>query len=224
VYCAGANYRDHIAEMARAAGDARPMDPRMQGNMPWHFIRPARSCVVADQARVERPAGCLKLDWEVELAVVIGETARHVPVDRALDHVAGYAIAIDLSARDLSRRPLVDRNSPFYYDWLAHKGFEGSCPLGPYMTLAGGIEDPQDLPIRLSVNGEVKQDSNTSEMIFSVAEQLSQISRFVTLHPGDVILTGTPAGVGAASGTFLQPGDVLTASIGGLGTLSATIA
>ncbi|HEY7241219.1 MAG TPA: fumarylacetoacetate hydrolase family protein, partial [Burkholderiales bacterium] len=183
IYCAGANYADHVEEMARAQNLPPPKDPRTLGLKPWFFLKPPRACVVGPLGRVARPRGSLKLDWEAELAAVIGRAARNVPVEKALDHVAGYTIANDLSARDLSRRAALPPGNPFYFDWTAHKGFEGSCPLGPWITPASEIPDPQRLTIRLWVNGALKQDSNSSRMIFSTAEQISHLSSLATLHP-----------------------------------------
>jgi len=218
IYCAGANYADHVAEMARAQNLPPPQDPRALGLKPWFFIKP-RTCVVGPRARVARPRGSQKLDWEAELAAVIGRPARNVPVEQALDYVAGYTIADDLSARDLSRRSALPPGNPFHFDWTAHKGFEGSCPLGPWITPAAEVPDPQRLAIRLWVNGVLKQDSNTSRMIFSTAEQISHLSSIATLHPGDLILTGTPAGVGSGRNEFLQPGDRVEIEIEALGRL-----
>jgi 2-keto-4-pentenoate hydratase/2-oxohepta-3-ene-1,7-dioic acid hydratase in catechol pathway len=219
IYCAGANYADHVEEMARAQKLPPPQDPRKLGLKPWFFMKPARACVVGPRARVARPRGSQKLDWEAELVAVIGKPARNVPVERALDHVAGYTIADDLSARDLSRRSALPPGNPFHFDWTAHKGFEGSCPLGPWITPAAEVPDPQRLAIRLWVNGALKQDSNTSRMIFSTAELISHLSSVATLHPGDLVLTGTPAGVGAGRNEFLQPGDRVEIEIEGLGRL-----
>jgi 2-keto-4-pentenoate hydratase/2-oxohepta-3-ene-1,7-dioic acid hydratase in catechol pathway len=218
IYCAGANYADHVAEMARAQNLPLPQDPRALGLKPWFFIKP-RTCVVGPRSRIARPRGSQKLDWEAELAAVIGRPARNVPAEKALDYVAGYTIADDLSARDLSRRNALPPGNPFHFDWTAHKGFEGSCPLGPWITLAAEVPHPQRLAIRLWVNGALKQDSNTSRMIFSTAEQVSHLSSITTLHPGDLILTGTPAGVGAGRNEFLQPGDRVEIEIEGLGRL-----
>jgi 2-keto-4-pentenoate hydratase/2-oxohepta-3-ene-1,7-dioic acid hydratase in catechol pathway len=223
IYCAGANYADHVAEMARAQNMPPPVDPRTLGLKPWFFIKPPRACVVGPGARVARPRGSQKLDWEAELVAVIGRPARDVSVKDALHHVAGYTIANDLSARDLSRRTQLPPGSPFHFDWTAHKGFEGSCPLGPWITPAAEIPDPQRLAIRLWVNGVLKQDSNTSQMIYSVADQISHISSLTTLHPGDIILTGTPAGVGTPRNEFLQPGDHVEVEIEGLGRLETWI-
>ncbi len=224
VYCAGANYSDHVIEMARLTNLPPDPDPRELGLKPWHFLKPSRSCVVASGATIRRPVGCQKLDWEAELVAVIGRTARDVSVADALRHVAGYTMANDLSARDLSRRHPLAAGSPFRFDWTGHKGFDGSCPLGPWITPAQQVKDPQNMSVKLWVNDIIKQDSNTSQMIFSVAEQIAHLSTLVTLHPGDIVLTGTPAGVGAARGEFLQPGDRVVVEIEGLGQLESHIA
>ena len=218
VYCAGANYHDHIAEMAKLRGTAVPPQ---DDHEPWHFIKPTRACVTGP-GPVQRPEGCSKLDWEAELAVVIGRKAHRISVADALSCVAGYTVANDLSARDLSRRAARSPDNPFYFDWLAHKGFDGSCPIGPWLTPAAGI-DPQNLRIQLAVNGVSKQDSNTSGMIFSVAEQIAHLSRRTTLLPGDIILTGTPAGVGSGRNEYLAPGDRVSVEVEGLGVLVNTI-
>jgi 2-keto-4-pentenoate hydratase/2-oxohepta-3-ene-1,7-dioic acid hydratase in catechol pathway len=222
IYCAGANYADHVAEMARTRNEPPPPDPRTLGLKPWFFIKP-RSCAVGSGARVARPPGCQKLDWEAELVAVIAKPTRNTSVENALDCVAGYTIANDLSARDLSRRPALPPGSPFHFDWTAHKGFEGSCPLGPHVTPAADVRDPQRLAIRLWVNGVLKQDSNTSEMIYSVAEQIAHLSTLITLQPDDILLTGTPAGVGSARNEFLQPGDRVEIEIERLGRLETFI-
>ena len=133
---------------------------------------------------------------------MIGRPAKHVPMEKALSYVAGYTVANDLSARDRGRRPHIADTSPFKADWVAHKSFDGSCPLGPWIVPASDIKDPQNLAIKLWVNGEIKQDSNTGKMIFNLAEQIAHLSSRLTLHPGDLILTGTPAGVGAGRGEY----------------------
>jgi 2-keto-4-pentenoate hydratase/2-oxohepta-3-ene-1,7-dioic acid hydratase in catechol pathway len=224
LYCAGVNYRDHVLEMARMNNRAPEPDPKVSGFQPWHFVKPARACVADPDASVERPEGCERLDWEAELAVLIGSEVRRVTPADALNHVAGYMVANDLSARDLSRRPQVGAESAFRLDWLAHKGFQGSCPLGPWITSADAVADPQRLAIRLWVNDVLKQDSSTAEMIYSVAEQISHLSQLRTLYPGDVVLTGTPSGVGTAHQQFLQPRDRVVVEIEGLGRLQTLIA
>lgn len=223
IYCAGANYSDHAAEMAARANRPPEPDPKSLGLKPWHFIKASRS--LADPgATVFASRYTKKLDWEVELAAVIGKPAKNVSVEKALEHVAGYTAANDLSARDLSRRPHVSDTSAFKSDWIGQKSFDGACPLGPWIVPAQEIPDPQDLAIKLWVNDVLKQDSNTGKMIFSIAEQIAHLSSGMTLHPGDVILTGTPAGVGSARNEFLQAGDVVKIEIGRIGMLINKIA
>jgi 2-keto-4-pentenoate hydratase/2-oxohepta-3-ene-1,7-dioic acid hydratase in catechol pathway len=218
IYCAGANYRDHVLEMARAQNINPEPDPHTLGLKAWHFIKSSH-CVAAPNAVLPLPAHSKKVDWEAELAVVIGRPARNVPVEKALDVVAGYTIGNDLSARDVSRRPGISDTSPFKFDWVGQKCFDGACPLGPWIVLADDIPDPHKLGIELKVNGVVKQSSNTSELIFDIVEQISHLSERITLHPGDVILTGTPAGVGAGRGEFLTAGDEVRITIEGIGEL-----
>ena len=223
IYCAGANYGDHVREMNAAQERGPDPDPHTLGLKPWHFIKSSHA-VVGPGAAVKIAATTKKMDWEVELAAVIGATASAVSEADALNYVAGYCVANDVSARDLGWRPPLPTTSPFYSDWLAHKSFDGSCPLGPWMVPARDIGDPQKLGIRLWVNGVLKQDSNTSEMIFTLAEQIAQLSLRITLHPGDVILTGTPAGVGAGRNEFLTAGDRVELWCENVGTLTHTMA
>jgi len=220
IYCAGANYGDHVRAMAARQGVTQEPNPKEAGLKPWHFLKPSRTAV-GDRADVRVVSA--SLDWEIELAAVIGRTARNVSIEDALSHVAGYTIANDLSARDLSRRPGLSDTTPFRWDWIGQKCFDGSCPMGPAIIPADQIGDPMNLGLRLFVNGELKQNSNTSEMIFTTAEQISHLSSRLTLYPGDVVLTGTPSGTGAESGTFLKAGDVIRAEIDGLGALNTTI-
>ena len=219
IYCAGANYADHVAEMNRAHGRPDGPDPRSLGLESWHFIKASRSLAHPGQT-VKISDYSKKMDWEAELAAVIGLPAKHVPLNKALAYVAGYTVANDLSARDRGRRPHVPDDSPFKADWVAHKSFDGSCPLGPWIVPASDIQDPQNLAIRLWVNGVIKQDSNTGNMIFNLAEQIAHLSARLTLHPGDLILTGTPAGVGTGRGEFLNAGDVVKIEIEGIGSIS----
>jgi 2-keto-4-pentenoate hydratase/2-oxohepta-3-ene-1,7-dioic acid hydratase in catechol pathway len=136
-----------------------------------------------------------------------------------LDHVAGYTIANDLSARDFVVRDGIEANSPFRFDWIAHKGFDGACPLGPWIVPARDIPDPQRLGLKLWVDDEEMQNSNTRHMIFSVAEQIEELSARVTLHPGDLILSGTPSGVGMGRNVFLKSGQRLRLWIENIGEL-----
>jgi 2-keto-4-pentenoate hydratase/2-oxohepta-3-ene-1,7-dioic acid hydratase in catechol pathway len=224
IYCAGANYADHAAEMARASAREPEPDPHTLGLKPWHFLKAGRSTPAAHDDTVQITGLSKTMDWEIELAAVIGRTAKNVPLSSALDCVAGYTIANDLSARDMGRRPHVPDGAPFKFDWVAHKNFDGSCPLGPWIVPSRDIPDPQKLGLRLWVNDVIKQDSNTGQMIFTLAEQIEHLSSRITLQPGDVILTGTPAGVGAARPEFLKAGDVVKLWIENIGTLSNRMA
>ncbi len=219
IYCAGANYADHAAEMAKRMNRPPEPDPHTQGLKAWHFLKASR--VLADPgATVKISALSKEMDWEVELAAVIGRTAKDVPQEKALSYVAGYTAANDLSARDLGRRGNISDTSPFKSDWTKHKTFDGSCPLGPWIVPADDIGDPQSLGLKLWVNDVLKQDSNSKHMIFNLAEQIAQLSRGMTLHPGDLILTG----VGAARGEFLKAGDVVRIWIERIGTLTTKMA
>ncbi len=223
IYCAGANYRDHANEMARAQGKPDPVDPHTLGLRSWHFIKIGH-CVTGPGTTVQMPVKSKKVDWEVELAVIIGKTARNVSEKDALDYVMGYTVSNDLSARDLGTRAGLPENSNFRADWVAHKCFDGSCPMGPWITLARDIPNPHDLKLGLDVNGVVKQNSNTKELIFNINEQIADISSRLTLHPGDVILTGTPAGVGAGKGEFLKAGDKVRTWVDKVGEIVTTMA
>jgi len=224
IYCAGANYTDHMAEMARAQGKEPGPTMKDLGEKPWHFVKTSRSSVVGPGSKVKLPAYSQKVDWEVELAAVIGRTVKDVPVEKALGCVAGYTIANDLSARDAMKREKNPSTSPFHYDWVSQKCFDGSCPLGPWIVPAGDLRDPHQLGIKLWVNGELMQDSHTSKLIFDTAEQIAMLSSRVTLHPGDLVLTGTPAGVGMGRGRFLKPGDAVRLWIEAIGELNHTVA
>lgn len=220
ILCTGSNYTCHAHAMERAAGLPPGPDPKALGLKPYCFLKISR-CVAGPHVAV--PLTGPKLDWEAELAVVIGRTASNVTVEDALDHVAGYTIANDLSARDRFARPQEEATSPFRFSWFNHKNFDASCPIGPALVPAQFVADPQDLAIRLWVNGVLKQDSNTGRMIFNIAEQIAEYSSRITLQPGDLILTGTPAGTGAEDGKFLASGDQVTLEIEGLGRLVHSI-
>lgn len=208
--CAGANYVDHLAEMGIAT---LPADME-----PFFFLLPPTTIAgPGDPVVIPGDAGA-RVDWEAELAVVIGVAGRDIAVDAALGHVAGYSILNDISARGRHARPN-PLAPPFTFDWLGSKGRDTFCPLGPGITPSWFVPDPQSLPIRLWRNGELEQDGSTAGMIFGVAELIVAISTVMTLEPGDVIATGTPAGVGVAQGKALAAGDVLRIEIGPLGVL-----
>ena len=212
VLCAGANYFRHMAEMGF------PVENKSTQRL-FFFFKPPRNAVVGEGPVVHMPLDTHAFDWEVELALVIGKTCRAVSADRALEHVAAYTVAVDFCARDLNKAP-----DQFYkLDWVAGKAQETCCPMGPRLVPASAFGDPQAIRLGLRVNGETKQDDVTGDMIFPVAEQIAILSRIMTLDPGDVVLTGTPAGVGAAKQTFLSVGDRVEAWIDGIGTLTNTI-
>lgn len=212
VLCSGPNFRDHLAEMTQGRGDTDAIEP-------FFFFKPPTTTVIGPEQAILVDAGTDdNLDWEAELGVVIGTTGRNIPTASALAHVAGYTIVNDISARGPFHRPIAPHEA-FAYDWVGSKAQDTSCPTGPGMVPEWFISDPQDLAIELRVNDRIHQQSSTKEMINSVAALIAAASSVVTLQPGDIIATGTPAGVGAASGTFLQPGDVVDITIEGIGRL-----
>ena len=215
VICSGVNYRRHMREM----GGEIPAD----GWRPFFFLKaPTTSVIGPHDPIVVRDAARARYDWEAELAVIIGTAGRDIDTERALAHVAGYCVANDVTARGYHRRDVVPADA-FAYDWFAAKSMEGSLPLGPGLTPAFLVRDPQDLRLRLWVNGELQQDESTANMVSPVAELVAAASQVVTLEPGDVIVTGTPSGVGAGRGRYLRGGDVVRVTIDGLGTLENTV-
>lgn len=208
---AGANYYEHMAR------DANKPDFSKAASTPVFFLKPPTTSLVGC-GPVRYPVQSRALDWEIELAVVIGRRLRRVSEDEAIAGVAGYAVGLDLSARDWQMNP----RHPWKFDLFTGKSFDDSCPLGPKIVPARFV-DPGNLRLELRVNGAVKQDACSDDMVWSVAEQVSILSEHVTLEPGDVLLTGTPAGVGMSTGTYLSVGDRIDATITGLGMLSVVI-
>ncbi len=203
--CIGTNYRDHIAEMGVS----------VLPKYPYAFLRPPGS-LAAHLEAITLPQDVAMVDWEAELAVVIGKRTRNVTGAAALDAVAAYTLANDLSARDwIDDRPFVG------IDWVMQKAWDKFQPTGPLITPASFVPDPQKLAIRCEVNGVVKQDSNTAQMVFGVQPIIEHLSRFMTLEPGDIIATGTPSGVGFGRKPreSLKSGDVVRVSVEGLGVL-----
>ena len=209
IYMAGSNYIDHLLEMNPGP------PPDKSKTQPFFFLKTVEGTVIGTNETVHLPSYSQKVDWEAEIAFVVGRTARNVAVKNAMDYIAGYTIVNDLSARDNSRRSDV----VFIYDWIGQKCFDTSCPMGPWIVPADQIGDPNNLAIKLWVNDTLHQNSNTKHLFFDFAEQLAWLSQRVTLNPGDVISTGTPAGVGAGKGVFLKHGDVVTIEIEGIGRL-----
>jgi 2-keto-4-pentenoate hydratase/2-oxohepta-3-ene-1,7-dioic acid hydratase in catechol pathway len=198
VFCLGRNYAEHAAERG---AEAPPH--------PVYFTKPPES-VVGPGADVVHHAVTRELDYEVELAVIIGTGGRDIAREAALGHVFGYTVLNDVTARDLQKR---------HQQWFKGKSLDTFCPMGPVVVTADEIPDPQTLAITLRVNGEARQKSHTSRMIFPVAQCIEVLSQGLTLHPGDVIATGTPEGVGAATGRFLQVGDSMEAEVERIGVL-----
>jgi 2,4-diketo-3-deoxy-L-fuconate hydrolase len=209
--CAGANYHSHVKEMGIQ---------RQAGARPYFFLKPPTTALVGPgEAIAIPPDPAAKVDWEAELAIVIGTGGKHIPESEALAHVAGYSAINDISLRGPHRvpNPIAE---PFAWDWLASKGADRSAPFGPGIRPAFLVEDPQRLDLRLWVNGELKQQANTADMIDGVAALVAAASELMTLEPGDVIATGTPNGVGMPRGEFLRPGDLVELEIADFGRLS----
>ena len=204
IICVGLNYRDH----AKETGQPIPSEPVLFSKFANSVVGPGADVVVPPEAD--------QVDYEAELAVVIGRRASAVPAAQALDHVAGYACANDVSSRSLQFRSS---------QWLLGKAIDTFLPLGPFLVTADEVPDPQALGIRCLVNDEVLQSSDTGQMVFGVAELVSFISRTITLEPGDLVVTGTPSGVGMAADPprYLRPGDRMRVEIDGLGELDNTV-
>ena len=233
VFCTIGNYRSQLVEAAADAGDG-PAGPGADGRRaaaaasaaersrhgsPYISLT-SRARVTGPRGTLPLPRGVRTLDWEVELAAVVGRRAWRVPPERALDHVAGWCVANDLTVRDSVFRADLPAMGT---DWLACKGLPGTLPLGPFLVPAWQVGDPSRLRLQLRLNGRVMQDGAADDMVFDVARQLSWLSHQTPLEPGDVLCTGSPAGFGTHHGRMLQPGDVLTAEIDGLGTQQHTV-
>jgi len=203
VFCLGRNYKEHAAERG---AEAPPH--------PVYFTK-APETVIAPRAKIVHHAVTRELDYEVELAVVLGKAGKDIPREEALSYVFGYTIVNDVTARDLQKR---------HQQWFHGKSLDTFCPMGPVLVTADEIPDPQALSITLRVNGETRQASHTSKMIFPVDECIAVLSQGFTLRPGDVIATGTPEGVGAALGKFLKAGDKIEAEIERIGILANRVA
>jgi 2-keto-4-pentenoate hydratase/2-oxohepta-3-ene-1,7-dioic acid hydratase in catechol pathway len=210
-FCVGRNYREHVAEGHRARGtDVKYPD------VPQFFTKATHAINRPDGTIALDPSVTAFLDYEVELAVVLGKGGRDIPAESALGHVFGYTIANDVTARDLQRR---------HDQWFKGKSLDGTLPLGPWIVDAEEIGDPRTLRLRLDVNGEIRQDSQVDMMIFDIPTIIATLSRGMTLEAGDIICTGTPSGVGYAMQPpcALQPGDLVTCEIDRIGRLRTKI-
>jgi 2-keto-4-pentenoate hydratase/2-oxohepta-3-ene-1,7-dioic acid hydratase in catechol pathway len=212
------NYAEHIREGGGTAAERAE-------TFPYVFMKPPSTTLTHPGRPIKLPAAAPgAVDWELELAVVIGRRAKNVSEADALKCVAGYTVVNDISQRRFRPNPgRKKRDRDAFFDWLHGKWFDTFAPCGPCVTSADAIPDPQTLRMRLDVNGVVEQDASTAQQIFPVAAVIEFISRMVTLEPGDMISTGTPAGVGSSTGTFLKPGDVVSGWIEKIGTVTNSV-
>ena len=210
VFCMGWNYLTHFEEGQGKRGSQQEELPEY----PTFFDKPTTAVIGPHDDIPFDPNFSEKMDYEAELAVVIGRAGRSIPAAEAMDHIFGYTLANDVTARDVQRR--------HGGQWLKGKGMDGSCPLGPWILTADEISDPQNLPLSCHVNGVQKQKSNTRFMVFPIDRLLVELSLAMTLLPGDILLTGTPEGVGYARNPpeYLSPGDEITVTSPAIGSLS----
>ncbi|HWP58181.1 MAG TPA: fumarylacetoacetate hydrolase family protein [Candidatus Acidoferrales bacterium] len=211
IVCLGINYQEHIDEGARA----RQITVNTP-EAPVYFTKPP-TAVIGHQGKVIHHKATERLDYEVELAVVIGKKGKDIPREKAYDYIFGYTICLDMTARDLQRR---------HGQWFKGKALDTFCPLGPWIVHKSAIPDPHNLRLICRVNGEIMQDGNTRDMIFDIPTTIESLSAGMTLEPGDIISTGTPSGVGFARvpPLFLKPGDKVEGEIEKIGTLEVEIA
>ena len=208
VFCVGRNYAEHIAE-----GDRAQKQNVGVTEHPVYFTKPPTSIVAPGGDILVFPEVSTAIDYEVELAVIIGKPGRNIPKEAAYEHIFGYTILNDVTARDVQRR--------HGGQYFKGKGFDGSCPLGPWIVTADAISDPHNLSISLTVNGELRQNGNTADMIFDIPTLIASLSQGMTLEPGDIIATGTPSGVGYAMDPprFLTDGDTVVCTVSEIGEL-----
>lgn len=213
LFLAASNFSDHVQE----GGGKMYAKER---NLPCIFMKPPVNTVIGHDGKLVLPKEHNKIDWECELAAVIGKKGRNISIKDALGYVAGYTVCNDVSERQINEpADREDKPGNYFFDWLYGKWFDTFAPLGPCITLKDEIDDPQNILMKLRLNGETKQESSTRLMIYTVAELVSFISSISTLYPGDVISTGTVAGVGHWTGTYLKAGDVIEADIEHIGVL-----
>ena len=210
IYCAAANYVSHSKEMRD-----RTL-PDKSRSRPYFFSKLPRQTVIGPEEAIRIPYRDAKVDWEAEIAVVIGRRARNVPASGAMEYVAGFLILNDLSDRARNFR----EDWHFKIDWLGGKSFDTSAPMGPWITPVEFVPDPHNLTIQLWVNDQLMQNASSADMHFTIPEQIEYLSELATLLPGDVVSTGTPDGVGHPRGLYLKPGDRVTITIERLGSLS----
>ena len=218
VLCLAGNYQDHIEE---GGGKMEKQDKET----PRVFMKPPSTTVIGQNDKILIPPVARSIDWEGELAVVIGRKAKGVKPKDALKYVAGYTIMNDVSERDLKIKKRTDsRPRDEWFDWLNGKWLDTFGPQGPWIVTRDEIPDPQKLDISTFINGERKQHNNTGQMLYPVHKIIEYISAIVTLEPGDLISTGTISGVGSTTGTFMKPGDKVQIEISSIGVLKNTVA
>jgi 2-keto-4-pentenoate hydratase/2-oxohepta-3-ene-1,7-dioic acid hydratase in catechol pathway len=218
------NYSEHIQEASLKRGFKLGLsDSTRQTTLPRPFIKPSTSVIGHDE-QIPWPVYSETIDYELELAVVIGKKAKCIEPEHAAEAIAGYTIVNDISARTVTfKKSRAERPWDEFYDWLNGKWADGFLPMGPFLLTADEIKNVQNLDMTLTVNGQIRQKANTSQMIYPVTDIVSFLSHLMTLEPGYIIATGTPAGVGVATGRFLEPFDKIECSIEGLGTLTNTL-
>lgn len=217
ILCLAGNYQEHIKEGGGSAVDKTKITPRV-------FMKPITT-LCGDGAPILLPDISHWVDYELELAIIIGKTGHDIAVADAMSYVAGYAVYNDISSRKLTIAEGRDkRDGDGWFDWLNGKWQDNSGPMGPYLVTVDEVPNGDKLWMKLWVNNELRQNSNTDKMIFNIAETVAFSSRLMTLQPGDIIATGTPSGVGATTNTYLKSGDVVRCEIEGLGVLDNTVA
>jgi 2-keto-4-pentenoate hydratase/2-oxohepta-3-ene-1,7-dioic acid hydratase in catechol pathway len=218
MFYAAQNFQEHVDEMLRA-GMTPKEGPKFTGEksttQPYLFLK-APSCLAGANDNIEIPRGLKKIDWEAEIACAIGRRGKHIKAERALDHVAGWMTTNDVSARDLQIRA---HRPGLRSDWLNGKSHDRFAPMGPYLVPRAFVKDHMNLFIRLSVNGAMKQNGNTSQFIFTPEEQIEYASDILSLECGDIFVCGTCGGVGQGTNTFLNAGDVMETEVEGLGRM-----
>jgi acylpyruvate hydrolase len=214
IICLAGNYRAHIVESGYAAPQESAIITQQL------FLKPA-SAIIGDADDIVISSNNHTVGWETELAVVIGKRGRNIQAESAYDHVFGYTILNDVSERRLNSgiENRSKREMDGFFDWLAGKWFDGFAPCGPWIITADEIDDPHNLEIKLTVNGQIRQQGNTREMLFRIPEQIAYISSIMTLEPGDIISTGTPVGAGVGGDASLHDGDEMVCEIEGIGKL-----